>query len=559
MRSVRLPLLLLVAGILLILYLAYQLVLPAINTSPTTTNNTYIEGIAGAPRAINPLLCNINEADRDICSLAFAGLTKFNEYGEVVPNLATWIISGDGLTYTFKLDTNRRWHDGTAVSADDVVFTTKLLQAPDFPGRPDISALWQTVQITKLDNSSVAFRLREPYAPFLDFTTIGLLPQHVLSGTLPSALDKIPFNLQPIGNGPWRVTQVNTSGARVSSITLELASDSGDVALKLPKVGVKKIIFRYYANQDAVIEALKNGDVDGMSNLTPAIVKKVAEIQNVTTYSVKMARTVSLFINQRRDSGAIALSEKNVRQALMYALDRNRIISEVLEGRGVVADSMFIPDTWAFNPNVQKYSKNKERSIQLLRDAGYDLRAVAPSPIEVWQKDNEAIAFTLLTPDDPTRRAIAEAVATQWRDIGIRVEIQPVRNLQRDFLESRSYQVALVEMSLDGDPDPYAMWHPSQSTRGQNYTGYNNKQVGEWVEVARLTNDRARRLDYYLRFQQTLSEDLPVLPLYYPIYRYAISNQVTNIQLTTLLYSSDRLRNIHEWLIENYNFRRSAR
>ena len=547
MRSLRLPLILFVVGIIATLYLAFRLVLPSASIIPTNTNTTYIEGVAGAPRAINPLLCDLNEADRDICSLTFVGLTRFNEYGEVVPNLGTWVISSDGLTYTFKLQSGYRWHDGANVSIDDVLFTTSLLQAPEFPGRPDIAALWKTVKVEKQDKDTIIFKLREPYAPFLDYTTIGLLPEHILSGTVPSQLDKIPFNLQPVGNGPWRVTQVGTSGVRVSSVTLE--PFSGAISGINKKPNLSRLIFRYYANPDAVADAFRNGDIDGINTITPELAKRLNERNDLTIYSTKQTHVVSLFINQRRDSGVIALSEKNVRQALIMALDRRRMISDVLEGRAVLAHSLFIPDTWAYNNDVKQYGFDLNKAKQLLRDAGYDFRAVAPSPVEVWQKDGEALAFTLLTPDDPTRRAVAESVAAQWRELGVRVNVQPVRNLQRDFLESRSYQVALVEVSMDGDPDPYPLWHPSQSVRGQNYTGYNNKQAGELIETARTINDRAQRINLYTKFQEAFSEDLPAIPLYYTIYRYGVASHISNVQLPPLTYSSDRLRSLSDWTI----------
>lgn len=554
MRSLRLPLVFFIVGIIATLYLAFRLVLPNATTSQNTSSGTYIEGVAGAPRAINPLLCDLNEADRDICSLTFVGLTRFNEYGEVVPQIGTWVISSDGQNYTFKLQAGYRWHDGVSVTADDVMFTVGMLQAPEFPGRPDIAALWKTVKAEKTDQDTVVFKLAEPYAPFLDYSTIGLLPRHILSGTLPSQLDKIPFNLQPVGNGPWRVTQVGTSGVRVSSVTLEPVANAVPGVSKKPNLS--RLVFRYYANPEAVVEAFRNGDVDGINSINPEIAKQLGERTDLTVYSTKQTHVVSLFINQRRDSGVIALSEKSVRQALMLALDRRRIISDALDNRAVLAHSLFIPGTWAYNNDVKQYEFDLAKAKQMLRDAGYDFRAVAPSPVEVWQKDGEALAFTMLTPDDPPRRAVAEGVAAQWRDLGVRVTVQPVRNLQRDFLESRSYQVALVEISMDGDPDPYPLWHPSQSVRGQNYTGYNNKQAGEMIEAARVTNDRTQRITQYYKFQEAFAEDLPAIPLYYPIYRYGVASHINNVQLPALTYASDRLRSLADWTVGNRVVRR---
>ncbi len=144
---------------------------------------TYVEGIGGYPQSLNPLLSFYNDADSDVVSLVFNGLTKLNRYSEVIPDLANeWSVDSTGITYTFKLRQDVLWHDGYYFTAEDVVFTIELLQDPDYPGPPDIGALWRTINVKQLDDYTVQFVLDEPYAPFLDYTTIGILPYHKLNG-----------------------------------------------------------------------------------------------------------------------------------------------------------------------------------------------------------------------------------------------------------------------------------------------------------------------------------------------------------------------------------------
>ncbi len=546
MRSFRLPLLLIAIGVVAVGFVVSQLLIPRSTVTVPDVGGTYVEGVAGAPQYINPLLCQLHDEDRDLCSLVFVGLTRLNETGEVVPDLASgWEISPDGITYTFKLRQDARWQDGQPVTADDVLFTTRLLQNPDYPGRPDVGALWQSVTVVRVDAYTVQFQLAQPLAPFLDFTTIGLLPQHALSGTSSANLNQLPFNLQPVGNGPWRVAEVNTSNSRVASIALEPNANYYG-----PKPKLSRLVFRYYPNSQAVFEALRAGDIDGMGNLPLSLLKRAEAIPNLTIYSATKSRYAALFINLRPDSGAIALSDKAVRLALMHALDREQLVRDVLGGQGVVADTPFIPGTWACDTSVKSHPYDPERAIQYLRSAGYELATVAPSNISVWQKNGEPIAFTLLTQDDPTRRALAEAVARQWRDLGVQVSVQPVRNLVRDFLSPRQFHVALVESLVDGDPDPYPIWHRSQIVPpGQNYTGFDNADASEWLEKARLTTDRATRFEYYRRFQALFAEEMPAIPLYYPTYQYAISSRVKRVQIPPLVYPSDRLRTIGEWYV----------
>jgi peptide/nickel transport system substrate-binding protein len=310
------------------------------------------------------------------------------------------------------------------------------------------------------------------------------------------------------------------------------------------------VVFRYYSNVQAVFDGFRAGDVDGFGNLSLADEKRAESRDDLTMYTATRSRYTALFFNMRRDSGAIALSDKAVRQALMYAIDRQKLVKDVLGGDAIVADTPFIPGTWAFDPDVKRYPYDPNRAAQILRDNGYELATVAPSNVSVWQKNGEPIAFTLLTQDDATRRAVADAVAKQWRDLGVQVNVQPVRNLVRDFLGPRQFQVALVDNLVDGDPDPYPIWHRSQIVMpGQNYTGWDNKDVSNWLEAARTTTDRTKRYALYRQFQDAFAEDLPALTLYYPTYKYAISTRVKQVQIPPLIYPSDRLRTIGNWYI----------
>jgi peptide/nickel transport system substrate-binding protein len=141
-------------------------------------------------------------------------------------------------------------------------------------------------------------------------------------------------------------------------------------------------------------------------------------------------------------------------------------------------------------------------------------------------------------------------VASQWRDLGVQVSVQPVRNLVRDFLAPRQFQVALVENLIDGDPDPYPIWHRSQLVvPGQNYTGFDNKEASDWLEAARMTSDRVKRHELYRQFQDVFAEELPALTLYYPTYKYAIASRVKLVQIPPLMYPSDRLRTVGNWYV----------
>jgi peptide/nickel transport system substrate-binding protein len=338
---------------------------------------------------------------------------------------------------------------------------------------------------------------------------------------------------------------VTAAGSRVSAVALEpYAGYYG------PKPALARLTFRYYANTSATLDAFHAGEVDGVARIAVVDQARAAEEAGLTLYTAKLARFSALFLNTRKDSGTVSLAEKQVRQALMYALDREKLVRDALAGQGVVADTPFIPDTWAYADVTRKYAYDPERARLLLRSAGYELATDPRSNQPFWLKDGEAIALTLLHADDPTRKAVAESVVAQWRTLGIQVVAQAVgRNLERDYLASRQFQVALVEVPLDGDPDQYTLWHPSQAVRGQNYTGYDSNEAGGFLEAARQTTDKGRRAELYRRFQELFAEDLPALPLYYPTYTFGVTSQIKGAQIGPLNYGSDRLRNVGDWVV----------
>jgi peptide/nickel transport system substrate-binding protein len=545
MRSFRLPLVLIVLGLVVVGIVLYQVLPRSATVLVPDSGGTYVEGVVGAPQYLNPLLCESNPADRDLCSLLFTGLTRFDENGEVVPSLAqTWIVADTGITYTFQLRPDAKWDDGVSVTADDVIFTTSLLKDPAFPGRPDLGRLWQSVVVNKIDNWTVEFVLRQPYAPFLDVTTIGLLPRHILSGTVAANLPNIPFNVSPKSNGPWKVVETSHANNRIASMALE-----PNTYFFGPKPQIARLVLRYYTSSQALFDAFRSGDVDGMANLALENQRQAEQRNDVDIHIARQASYVALLINHRKDSGALALTDKAVRQALMFALDREAIVRNVLEGRGVLAHTPFLPETWAYNPNVKIYSPDLERARQLLTSAGYELRAVAPTNEQVWQKDGEAVAVTILVPDSGLFPQIGEAVAVQWRALGLLVKVLPVRNLSAAFLEPRQFQVALVEVLLDGDPDPYPWWHVNQVTTGQNYSGWENKAASEWLNQARVSTSREQRAALYRQFQDAFAEELPALLLYHPTYRYFTSNRVRNLQIANIMFPSDRLRTFANWTV----------
>ena len=172
-------------------------------------------GWPGAPQYLSPIWCQDDNVDRDLCALIFRGLTRIDKNGRVVPDLAASWEMADDKTYVFHLQPEQFWHDGRPVTADDVIFTVGVLQDPALLDIPGLPGFWRTVGVTKVDDLTVQFTLPQPFAPFLDYTTIGLLPQHVYGSTPAKELVTQPLGDQPVGAGPMRVVARTADSLRL--------------------------------------------------------------------------------------------------------------------------------------------------------------------------------------------------------------------------------------------------------------------------------------------------------------------------------------------------------
>lgn len=530
----------------LLAYLAFTfatVVVPAVG-------GTYVEGLAGSPQYINPILCQYNQVDRELCSLIFNGLTRLNERGEVVPDLAErWEISDDCLVYTFHLRRDVLWHDEVPFSADDVVFTVEAMQDPGYRGAPYLAGLWQSVEVIKVSSHAVKFTLKQPFAPFLDYTTIGILPAHLLAGVPAELLPHDPFNLRPIGTGLFQVEEVTAEHALLQANSLFQGS----------KPYLNKIEFRFYPNHESVLSAYERDEVQGISRVLPPDLPEVEADSGLKLFSAQLSGYTLIFLNLQ-DPELPFFQEKLVRQALLYGIDRQELVDRVLKGQGLVAHSPILPETWAYENGVARYEYNPERAKDLLDEAGWRTPTRLSAMIgdanpeggeSVREKAEVSLAFTLLTDDDPLHIELAREIARQWEAIGVKATLRAIGSgLVRDFLYPREFDALLIDLELHGDPDPYPLWHSTQaSAEGQNYTGFVSYEIDKLLEEARCTTDSGSRAELYRCFQEIFADEVPSLLLYYPIYTYAVDEKVKGVQLGPMSDPSDRFRNVTEWYI----------
>lgn len=542
-RHIRWQILLILLGVVLVGILLTYLAINYTTVLRPGRGGTYVEGIAGSPQYLNPLLSGYNEVDRDICALLFSGLTRLNERGEAEADLARgWDVTLDGLAYTFHLRSNAYWHDGTPVTADDVVFTIGLLQDSDFPGPPELgSSIWQEVTVEKVDRRTVRFTLPEPYAPFLDYTTVGIVPAHTMQGIYAADLPAVEFNRNPVGSGPFQLEEIEVEGETITAMVLE----------RFPRYYrarpyLDRIQFRFYSSDQTVLNAYAEREVEGVARIAADDLPGARALPSLNLFSAQIAEYGLVFLNLAR-SDLPFFQEPEVRQALQYALDRQRIIDEVLAGQAVVAHSPLIPGTWAYKSDIPRYAHDPEMADELLSESGWIRRAEG----DVFRrKARQWFAFTLLTSSEPERLGVAQMLAEQWTTVGISVTVQTASPVEvREALETRDFDAILVHVAMPGDPDPYPLWHETQVENGQNYAGFVHRRTSEIVEQARVTVNRQRRQELYHEFQEIFAQEVPALLLYVPVYTYGIDERIRGPQVGPLMHPPDRFRTIFDWWI----------
>ncbi len=530
-------------GIALTFFILSQLVAEQITVEQPATGGTYIEGLLGYSRMINPILAPLvvqtNPVDQDLSALVFDGLTTFDETGRVSPALATeWDVSDDGTVYAFRLRRDVVWHDQAPFTAADVAFTIQALQDPDYQGDPGLQELWRSVTVEQLGDYEVQFTLAEPFPSFLSYTVLGVLPAHLLSDVPAAELPTHSFSTRrPVGTGMFMVDSVSTD--RVILVV--------NPQYWGPKPYLEQLEFWLYGDEDDLLVDFTRGEIHGFHPMEQKSLTALSKMPNAQLYSALSARYGIVYLNLRSDTLPF-FREKEVRQALLMALDRPLLINDALGGQGLVADSPILPTSWAHDPTIRQYRYDPQRAIGLLDATGW----IDSDGDGVRDRDGISLAFTLLASEELNMVDMAETIARAWQDLGIdaSVEIADAAQVPSE-IRARSYDAALTEFSLLSDPDPYPFWHSSQAEEpGQNFSGFSNEQADLLMEAGRKTVDQEELTGIYRSFQQIFAEEVPSLLLYYPIYNYAVDRKVRDVQLPPLLHTSDRFRNISQWYVE---------
>lgn len=508
---------------------------------------THIEATLGIPRFINPALSQISDVDRDITRLVYAGLMKYNKDGKIIKDLAESYTIEDNKVYTFKLKDRILWHDGELLTADDILFTIRLIQDPKYASPVRLN--WQGVEVEKIDDRTITLKLTSPYSPFLENATLGILPKHIWENISPKSFPLAEANLQPIGAGPYKFEKFQKdSSGNIESYTLTINDRyHGGPAF------IERIIFKFFDSEDGALAAFKNHAVNAMSFVSGYNSVQAGESDNVNLYTFSLPRYFAVFLNQSQSK---VLARKEVRQALMLATNREEIIDVAAAGNGTPSYGPIVRELLGYNPQIEekyKFSIEEARSI-LEKNRWLDTDADGirekilgadeePTPLEI----------NIVTVQWPELEKVMRTLASQWEKIGVRVTLNTytLGELQQEYIRPRGYEALLFGQVVGIDPDPFSFWHSSQKKDpGLNLALYDNKTADKLLEEARQTLDSQARAEKYVLFQNIISEDIPAIFLYGPTYLYPVYKNVSGIAEGKIADPSWRFSDITAWYID---------
>jgi peptide/nickel transport system substrate-binding protein len=466
--------------------------------------------------------------------LVFAALVRTDAAGNVELDLAERLdVEEEGRVYVARLRDGLVWDDGEPLTAEDVAFTVRLVQAPGHQGSQELADLWRGVEIQIVDPRTVRFELPTPLASFPEHLTLGLLPRHVLDGVAASALPLHAYNRQPVGSGPYRVASFEPD-----RLMLERNLSYHGAPPRLSRIEL-----RGYGERGAALAAVMRHEVDGVAGLRPEEIEQIATSGQHVVYALpERSKTAAVIFNLETP----VLRELVVRKALARAIDREALIRDVLAGHGEPATGPIPVQSWAYVRAPGTIDQDPAAAATLLDEAGW-----RPGTDGMRRRDGAPLRFTLVTADTPDRLAVARALADQAREIGVGLDVRavPADELFDEHLQPRRFEAALVgQWSMGSDPDLYPQWHSSQIGRsGGNYAGFADADVDRWLEVGRQEPDRNLRRNAYLHFQARWAEEQPALMLYHPTYSFAVARDVWGVAADPLPDSSWRLRSAVGW------------
>lgn len=485
------------------------------------------------PKNLNPLL-NSASPTLDLSMFIFSWTVRYDQNAKPypdalseIPTIANGDVSKDGLTLKYKLRHNIKWQDGPPLTCNDLKFTWQVVMNPHnnvitTDGFKDIGS------IDCSDPYVAVIHMKRLYAPFLQQlwsvnSNAPILPEHLLAkyNDDKGSFNTAPYNSLPVGSGPFKVVQWQ----RGQDVRMEV---NPDFYLGRPKLN--EVIYKILPDENTAETQLQTHELDmlaiGSGLKWPQYAALAADPKNgLVAVRVDSYLWSHIDFNLKQP----IVSDVQVRRAIAFATDKNEIISKVLHGSAIAADTDQQPRlSWAHTNDIVHYPYDPAKAKQLLDADGWK---VGPDGVRV--KDGQRLEFTLSTQTESTYgKALQTVLQKQWRDVGIQADIKnyPTSeffdNSTNGILQGGHYDVAGFAWIGAADPDDSAIYSgDNMAPHGQNAMYWNNRVATDAMNDALKTIDQARRKKDYVIVQQQLALDVPTI--------------IINFSRTPYVYNSD--------------------
>lgn len=472
---------------------------------------TMIIGSTQDPLGLDPIAGDSLAASQ-VAGLLFNGLIglddKLSYYPELaasVPTVENGGISQDGTIVTYKLRQGVTWHDGQPFTSDDVRFTYGYLKKS--AAISSFSGLYNSITSLECPDANTVVVNYQEYRPDILLAFPYVLPAHLMR----SQAQIKQFALKPIGTGPYRFVAMEPGKE------LKLAANTKYFA---GRAHIDNVVYKVFTDYPALYLAIRGGDVD----LSVGIPEdEISRLANQTMHGEWTAGLDLENISLNQDKPIF--QDVAVRQAINYALDKRQIIDQAYNGSGVIADSVMPPNSWAFDESQKSSGFNPDIAGKLLAQAGW----TDSDGDKVLENGRKKLRFELsYTENDPARLQAANLIRDQLAAVGFEVDLQPVlAERQQGDLNSGRYDAAIVSYRLNPDLDQTSLWQSTQTPPdGFNITGYNNPEVDGICDYARKSPALHVKRDAYIKLQQILKNDMPVVPLLFRGYSASVSGSL---------------------------------
>ena len=488
----------------------------ASETGSPVDGDWIVRRLPAEPATLNPVTATDVYESNVNGSIYESLLERDNRTLELVPLLSeSWEVSRDRLSYLFTLKRGLTWQDGKPLTSGDVVFTFDVVRDPKVDA-PHLRNYYRNLKEVKaLDERRIRFTFSEPYFKSLEMIGgMSIIPAHIFRE---GDFNTHPNNRKPMGSGPYRFVKWETG----REIVLERNENYWGENPHL-----KRVVYKIITDETVALQILKRGELDLMG-LTPVQWTRQTSARKFRTENDKHSYYLPgySFIgwNMRRPF----FSDRRVRRAMTMLLDRETILRKLRYGLGRVVTGNFFYESQDYDREIEPWAYDPAAAAGLLDEAGW----VDSDGDGIRDKDGVAFRFEFtLTAGNQFAEQMSTILKEELAKVGIDMAIRPLEwALFTEVLDDRTFGAVIMGWSLPVEADPYQVWHSSQTDSGSNFVGFVNREVDSLIEEARVTFDKAKRVELYRRFHSILLEEQPYTFLFVNKSLVTLSRRFENV------------------------------